>query len=72
MQNTTTTPDTPETVTTFEQFGLKDELLQSIRYAGFKTPSPIQAAAIPLVLEGRDVVGQARVPARPPRSACRC
>lgn len=59
MQNTTTAPDTTETTPTFEEFGLKNELLRSIRYAGFKTPSPIQHAAIPLILQGRDVVGQA-------------
>lgn len=43
----------------FESFGLKREILQSIRYAGFKVASPIQALAIPVILEGRDVVGQA-------------
>jgi len=44
---------------TFDDFGLKPEIMQSIRYAGFKVPSPIQQQAIPLILEGRDVVGQA-------------
>ncbi|HHH72937.1 MAG TPA: DEAD/DEAH box helicase, partial [Sulfuricurvum sp.] len=58
------TIDTPETAVvensaTFDDFGLKPEIMQSIRYAGFKVPSPIQQQAIPLVLEGRDVVGQA-------------
>jgi len=48
-----------ETTASFDDFGLRDEILQSIRYAGFKVPSPIQQQAIPLVLEGRDVVGQA-------------
>lgn len=48
--------DTPPS---FDDFGLKSEIMQSIRYAGFKVPSPIQQQAIPLVLEGRDVVGQA-------------
>jgi ATP-dependent RNA helicase DeaD len=43
----------------FEDFGLKREIMQSIRYAGFKQPSPIQQMAIPVILEGRDVVGQA-------------
>jgi len=43
----------------FEDFGLKHEIMQSIRYAGFKIPSPIQAMAIPVIIEGRDVVGQA-------------
>ena len=48
-----------ENTATFDDFGLKPEIMQSIRYAGFKVPSPIQQQAIPLVLEGRDVVGQA-------------
>jgi len=45
---------------TFEQFGLKKEILRAIGYAGFKTPSPIQKMAIPIVLSGRDVVAQAQ------------
>ena len=45
---------------TFEQFGLKKEILRAIGYAGFKTPSPIQKMAIPIVLQGRDVVAQAQ------------
>jgi len=44
---------------TFDQFGLKPEILRAIGYAGFKTPSPIQKMAIPVVLAGRDVVAQA-------------
>ncbi len=43
----------------FDTFGLKREILQSIGYAGFKVASPIQAKAIPVILQGRDVVGQA-------------
>ena len=43
----------------FDDFGLKREIMQSIRYAGFKQPSPIQQMAIPIIMEGRDVVGQA-------------
>ncbi|MDD5716619.1 MAG: DEAD/DEAH box helicase [Sulfuricurvum sp.] len=54
---------TEETITenlaTFEDFGLREEIMQSIRYAGFKTPSPIQQMVIPVIMEGRDVVGQA-------------
>ena len=62
-ENTIDTSDIESTDTeplpSFDDFGLKSEILYSIRDAGFKTPSPIQAQAIPLVLEGRDVVGQA-------------
>jgi len=50
---------TEEIVITFDDLGLKKEILQSIKDAGFSIPSPIQAAAIPFVLAGRDIVGQA-------------
>ncbi len=50
---------TEEKVITFDDLGLKKEILQSIKDAGFTVPSPIQAAAIPFVLAGRDIVGQA-------------
>jgi ATP-dependent RNA helicase DeaD len=48
-----------EKVMTFDELGLKPQLLKSIKEAGFTAPSPIQAAAIPVILEGRDIVGQA-------------
>ncbi|MBV5335349.1 MAG: DEAD/DEAH box helicase [Sulfuricurvum sp.] len=44
---------------TFADFGLRKEIMQSIEYAGFKNPSPIQSMVIPVIMEGRDVVGQA-------------
>src|SRR5437764_3050477 len=46
--------------TTFDQIGLLPEVLQAVRDAGYKTPTPIQAEAIPLVLKGRDVMGLAQ------------
>jgi len=44
---------------TFNEFNLKKELQKSIEVAGFKEPSPIQELAIPVILAGKDVVGQA-------------
>ena len=44
---------------TFQEFNLKKPLQQSIDDAGFKEPSPIQRDAIPVVLNGKDIVGQA-------------
>ena len=44
---------------TFDDLNLKREVLQAVKYAGFTTPSPIQAQAIPFVLAGRDMVAQA-------------
>jgi ATP-dependent RNA helicase DeaD len=45
---------------TFEDFNFKDTLNQAINEAGFKEPSPVQADAIPLILEGHDLIGQAQ------------
>ena len=44
----------------FEELGLAPELLQADEDLGFEEPSPIQALAIPSLLTGRDVVGQAQ------------
>ncbi len=46
--------------TTFESFGLRAELLQAITDSGYTEPSPIQQNAIPVLLSGRDVLGQAQ------------
>ncbi len=43
----------------FLDFGFKDEINKGILNAGFKIPSPIQAKAIPIIKEGRDLVAQA-------------
>jgi ATP-dependent RNA helicase DeaD len=48
------------TTETFAQFGLHAELLQTVTDLGFTTPTPIQMATIPLLLAGRDVIGQAQ------------
>lgn len=44
---------------TFKDFKFKSRLAYAISRAGFVEPSPIQKLAIPLILEGKDVVGQA-------------
>ncbi len=45
---------------TFEQLGLPKPLLSLLREVGYEAPTPIQAETIPLLLEGRDIVGQAQ------------
>lgn len=45
---------------TFEQLGLNDQILKAIKHIGYETPSPIQQQAIPVMLEGRDILGQAQ------------
>src|SRR5438105_9930043 len=47
-------------VTSFEELGLRPELLRAVTEAGYTTPTPIQAQAIPVILAGRDVMGGAQ------------
>ena len=42
----------------FKELGLSPEVLKAVDKMGFEEASPIQTAVIPLLLEGRDVVGQ--------------
>ncbi len=44
----------------FAGFGLASEILEALHGIGFRDPSPIQKAAIPELLLGRDLVGQAQ------------
>lgn len=44
----------------FEDLRLNESLLRAVRAAGYRTPTPIQTAAIPVVLEGKDVLGCAQ------------
>ncbi|MCW5936998.1 MAG: DEAD/DEAH box helicase [Fimbriimonadaceae bacterium] len=50
----------PQNMGGFAALGLAPGLLTKLSRQGITTPTPIQAAAIPLVLEGRDVVGLAQ------------
>ncbi len=47
-------------VSPFESLGLQPEFVQAVEKMGFSEPTPIQNSAIPLMLEGRDVIGQAQ------------
>ncbi len=47
-------------IETFEQLALSAPLLATIVALGYEAPSPIQAATIPLLLAGHDVLGQAQ------------
>jgi len=44
----------------FADLGLSDAVMKAVAAVGYETPSPIQAATIPAMLEGRDVLGQAQ------------
>ncbi len=47
-------------MTSFADLGLSTSLLEALHDVGYDSPSPIQEAAIPVLMEGRDVVGQAQ------------
>src|SRR5581483_6239730 len=44
----------------FSQLGLHPELIKGIKAMGFSAPTPIQEQAIPVAMEGRDVLGCAQ------------
>ena len=47
-------------MTTFKDLGLSDSTLEALAHLGYASPTPIQEQAIPPLLEGRDVIGQAQ------------
>jgi ATP-dependent RNA helicase DeaD len=47
-------------VTSFAELGLGAQVLEAIAEVGYEAPSPIQAATIPVLLAGRDMLGQAQ------------
>lgn len=51
---------TDDTIASFEDLTISPALLETIKEIGYETPSPIQAACIPYLLEGRDLIGQAQ------------
>jgi ATP-dependent RNA helicase DeaD len=57
MENNT--PES-ENTHTFEDFGLSAAVLDGVKAAGYTTATPIQLQAIPAVLKGSDVIGQAQ------------
>ncbi|MBL8045953.1 MAG: DEAD/DEAH box helicase [Anaerolineales bacterium] len=58
MTETTAAPAVAEE--TFAQLGLRPELVQALSAVGYETPTPIQRQTIPLLLAGRDLIGQAQ------------
>ncbi|MBP2686439.1 MAG: putative ATP-dependent helicase 2, partial [Deltaproteobacteria bacterium] len=41
----------------FEAFGLRPEILRAVAEKKYTIPTPIQEKAIPIVLEGKDLIG---------------
>ena len=55
----TPTDDAPTTVR-FQDLGLSAALLEALTTVGYESPSPIQAATIPPLMQGKDMLGQAQ------------
>ena len=49
-----------ESLVTFDDLGLSPEILEAVKLAGYETPSPIQAKAIPALLQGANLLGTAQ------------
>ncbi|MBW5445084.1 DEAD/DEAH box helicase [Cohnella sp. CFH 77786] len=47
-------------MSTFNEFGLDPDVIQAVSEMGFEEATPIQAKAIPVALQGRDMIGQAQ------------
>ena len=47
-------------VSSFDELGLPESLVASVKEIGYETPSPIQAASIPVLLRGDSLLGQAQ------------
>ena len=54
------TDESSKPVSGFAGFGLPDSLLEALERCGYEQPSPIQAASIPELMLGRDLLGQAQ------------
>jgi ATP-dependent RNA helicase RhlE len=52
--------DVPKMDTPFSKLGLSDALAYAVQQKGYTEPTPIQAQAIPLILQGSDVIGSAQ------------
>ncbi len=44
----------------FDSLGLSDNILKGIIEMGYENPTPIQLRGIPLILDGKDVIGSAQ------------
>jgi ATP-dependent RNA helicase DeaD len=47
-------------ITSFTDLNLSEPLIRALKEVGYESPSPIQAATIPILLSNRDVLGQAQ------------
>ena len=51
---------TAPSVSSFSQLSLADPLIKALKKVGYETPSSIQSAVIPYLMDGKDIIGQAQ------------
>ena len=54
------------TNTPFSSLPLKEALLSNLTHIGFEAMTPIQAQTLPLIIAGKDVIGQGKSQEKPP------
>ncbi|MQA31369.1 MAG: DEAD/DEAH box helicase [Luteitalea sp.] len=59
MMTASTTTTTTTSASAFHKLGLQTELADAVSALGYEEPTPVQREAIPLLLQGRDLLGQA-------------
>lgn len=52
--------DAEDTTNTFESLGVASQLQEALKALGFKRPTKIQSEAIPIALQGKDIIGLAQ------------
>lgn len=57
VEVTPNTPPAPAPIESFEDMGLHSNIQKDVTYHSYTTPTPIQAASMPIALSGRDVLG---------------
>ena len=60
MSDTEHNPEPETDTTTFADLGIDERVLRALSDVGYESPSPIQAATIPPLMSGNDVVGLAQ------------
>lgn len=60
MKSTSETPQTQVTGVSFDTFELGNAILDGVKDAGYTVATPVQEAAIPFALKGRDILASAK------------
>lgn len=60
IENQSPEASSAQSAVRFDQLGLAPAILEGVKAAGFVNPSPIQEAAIPAIMAGQDIIGQAQ------------